>query len=79
MEEKISKKQEDYRIEGMPVGMCFGVAVGILVGVLTDNLAICMCFGMSIGLITGMGIGSMIRKQKLPYKNEETEACEKKS
>ena len=54
MKKKVNKKDEieTYMLEGMSIGMFI------------NNIPICICFGISIGLCVGLGIGSLIKKNK---------------
>ena len=42
----------------------FWVSIGVVVGIFLDNVPICITFGIAIGMTVGMGIGSLIKKDK---------------
>ena len=61
---EIKDETKTYMLEGMPIGMCIGTSLWVIIGVFTDNIPICICFGISIGLCVGLGMGSLIKKNK---------------
>ena len=61
---EIKDETKTYMSEGMAVGMCIGTSLGVVVGIFTDNIPLCICFGVGRGLCLGLGICSLIKKDK---------------
>ena len=67
---KDNKKDKNYKVQYLPIGMCLGLSIGAALG----NISMGICIGLAIGA----GIDflhnkkTMIRSQMMSMKNNQT-------
>lgn len=62
MSENKNNKENENKIEYMPIFMCLGVSVGMTIGVVLDNISVGMCLGCGIGVAIGAFLDTINKK-----------------